>query len=274
MENTISILGCGWYGLPLAKELLSQHYLVKGSTTTPDKLEELQRDGIRPYLVSFNEGDFSYDPDFFYSETLVICIPPKRASGGQFSFPGKIKSITEAAKKGLVKNILFISSTSVYGDRNQIETESSATDADTPSGLAMIEAENILRSEPRFNVGIIRFAGLVGPGRDPARFFAGKTNVPNGQAPVNLIHLKDCIGITTAILEQQAFGLILNAVCPDHPEKQEFYTKAAQRSGLEIPAFINELKNWKQVSTNHIPERLNYSYQISDWMHWLGDNKL
>jgi hypothetical protein len=31
---TISIAGCGWYGLNLAKELLKNDYTVKGSTTT------------------------------------------------------------------------------------------------------------------------------------------------------------------------------------------------------------------------------------------------
>ena len=274
MENKISILGCGWYGMPLAKELIRQQYLVKGSTTTPDKLEQLQHNGISAYLVSFGEDNFSYDPSFFDSETLLICIPPKRASGNQSSFPGKINSIVSAAKAGQIKKILFVSSTSVYGDHNQTVTESSVTDADSPSGLAMIEAENILLNEKQFDISIIRFAGLVGPGRDPARFFAGKTNVPNGQAPVNLIHLTDCIGITIAILRQQAFGVVINAVCPDHPEKQEFYTKAARRSGLEIPGFINELNNWKKVSTNHIPEHLDYVYQISDWSRWFGLNKL
>lgn len=30
---TVSILGCGWLGLPLAEQLLAEGYSVKGSTT-------------------------------------------------------------------------------------------------------------------------------------------------------------------------------------------------------------------------------------------------
>ena len=40
-QNKIGIIGCGWLGLPLAKEFISNNYKVKGSTTTKEKLETL-----------------------------------------------------------------------------------------------------------------------------------------------------------------------------------------------------------------------------------------
>ena len=40
-KETITILGCGWLGLPLAQTLVKEGYSVKGSTTTEDKLEVL-----------------------------------------------------------------------------------------------------------------------------------------------------------------------------------------------------------------------------------------
>ncbi|WP_321539617.1 NAD(P)-binding domain-containing protein [Flavobacterium piscinae] len=45
----ISILGCGWLGMPLAKHLLQKGYSIKGSTTTETKLELLQNEGITPF---------------------------------------------------------------------------------------------------------------------------------------------------------------------------------------------------------------------------------
>lgn len=45
----ISILGCGWLGLPLAKALIENGFSVKGSTTSTDKLTALENDGITPF---------------------------------------------------------------------------------------------------------------------------------------------------------------------------------------------------------------------------------
>lgn len=271
--DTISILGCGWYGFPLAKALKSHNYNVKGSTTSPEKMESLRQTDIDPYLVIFEEDNLAYDPGFFQSKILIICIPPKRSAGSQSTFPGKIQSIINAARDGSIENIIFISSTAVYGDRCKVLTEADEPDPETVSGKAMVESEQILLQQS-IKTTIVRFGGLIGPGRDPARFFAGKTNVPNGQAPVNLIHLDDCIGLTLFILKHQAFGHIFNAVCPDHPQKQDFYTSAALRSKLETPSFVDELTKWKTVSTNHIPSLLKYNYQITGWQDWLCSDKL
>ena len=47
----ISILGCGWLGLPLGKYLLQKGHLIKGSTTDKDKMETLKASGIQPFLL-------------------------------------------------------------------------------------------------------------------------------------------------------------------------------------------------------------------------------
>ncbi|MGY0034540.1 NAD(P)-binding domain-containing protein [Pedobacter sp. NJ-S-72] len=78
LNNKISILGCGWYGLELAKELIKSGYKVKGSTTTPKKLNSLQQSGIIPYLINFSEGEDHFDTDFFNCDLLIISIPPKK----------------------------------------------------------------------------------------------------------------------------------------------------------------------------------------------------
>ncbi|HKG07705.1 MAG TPA: SDR family oxidoreductase [Pedobacter sp.] len=273
MNKTISILGCGWYGLPLAKELISLGYEVKGSTTTKEKMPALREAGIKTYLIEAASEKIKFADSFFESDILIICIPPKRSEGAQESYAGKIENIADAAGKGTVKQVIFISSTSVYGDVNQAVTESTTPKPDTASGHVLLAAEEILQNQQAFKSTIIRFAGLVGPDRDPARFFAGKSNVPNGLAPVNLIHLYDCIGITISIMEQHAYGFIINAVSADHPAKQEFYKQAANKSGLAVPSFINELNNWKTVDTNQIPSSLSYSYKIADWSQWLNEDK-
>lgn len=263
LNNKISILGCGWYGLELAKELLKNGYIVKGSTTTPDKLAILQQAGILPYLINFTPEEDNVDYEFFNCDLLIISIPPKRSTAEQHTFLSKIKQVSKAAVNGNVPNIIFISATSVYGDYNKEVNEQTTPYPETESGKAILAAERTLTAIPDFITTIVRFGGLIGPGRDPGRFFAGKSAIPNGKAPVNLIHLSDCIGLTLRIIEKQAFGYIFNACATDHPTRSIFYTAAAARSGLELPQFKDELLNWKSVHSIYIAEKLSYQFKIT-----------
>ena len=273
-KPTISILGCGWYGLALAKRLVAAGYSVKGSSTSPEKLEILSSSAIQPFLLNFQEDKIESDPEFFQTDLLLIAIPPKRNTSEQASFLGKIKKIAALAAAHQVPQVIFISSTAVYGESNAEITASSTAIPDTDSGKAMLETEQFLRSNPSFSSTILRFAGLIGPGRNPGRFFAGKQDIPNGQAPVNLVHQEDCVEFTLALIAQNAFGHIYNVCSPDHPSKQDFYVKAAQQSQLPLPAFKDELLNWKIVSGSPSNPDFHYQYRIADFSEWMDRNKL
>ena len=45
----------------------------------------------------------------------------------------------------------------------------------------------------------------------------------NADAPINYIHLKDCIGIINAIINKEKWGKTYSAVAPFHPSKIEYY---------------------------------------------------
>jgi nucleoside-diphosphate-sugar epimerase len=260
-KNTISILGCGWYGLALAKALINDGIKVKGSTTSEQKIALLADEGIEPYLVNFSADDETYNADFFDCEVLFIAIPPKARSGAGAEFIPKIQRIISAIERHSVKKVVFISSTGVYADLNCEVDERTPPLPDTESGKILLEAENLFKNDPAFKTTIIRFAGLIGPGRNPGRFFAGKKNIPNGNAPVNLIHLDDCIGLTKAIIGHHAFGYLFNGCAPDHPVKSAFYTQAAVNSGLDKPDFIDELKEWKIVKSVNLEAILEYQFK-------------
>lgn len=273
-KQTISILGCGWYGLALAKRLLAAGYAVKGSTTSPEKVEILSSLGIQAFLLNFQEQEVNNDPDFFNTDILVIAIPPKRSSSEQSTFSGKIQKIANLAQAAKVPQVIFISSTAVYGESNAEVTASSQPLPDTPSGKAMLETEQLLSANTSFSTTILRFAGLIGPGRNPGKFFAGKQDIPNGQAPVNLVHQQDCVEFTLALIRQAAFGVIYNVCSPDHPSKQEFYVKAARQSQLPLPSFNDELLKWKIVSGLPANSAFNYEYRIADFSKWMDTDSL
>ena len=260
-KQIISILGCGWFGFALAEKLISMGLHVKGSTTSPEKISRLEEAGIEPFLITLSAEANSADEAFFDSDIIFICIPPKRNSAELASYPDKIKSILENVGNKRAK-VILISSTSVYGDENKIVNENTQTNPDTDSGRVIVAAEEILKSKYPNDFTIIRFAGLIGPERNPGRFFAGKTDVPNGLAPVNLLHQSDAVGIAISILEKQAFGRIYNACSPTHPTRKDFYSKAANDSGLAVPGFIAEKTSWKIIESVNVPEFLDYQFKV------------
>ena len=79
MNKTISILGCGWLGKPLAIKLIKKGNLVKGSTTSKHKFKEFDNLGIQPYLISLenlkeNINDFIWiNYDIWYLD-LKHCL--------------------------------------------------------------------------------------------------------------------------------------------------------------------------------------------------------
>jgi len=254
----ISILGCGWYGEALAVALLRNGTTVKGSVTSAIKFERLRALNVQPYVIRFDSTSQIIDPAFFECDIMVICITPKLKTGGEQTYLHKIRCIIQTCVQYGVKKVIYVSSTGVYGDHNSEVNELNHPKSDTASGSILAEAEELFSGEPGFKTTILRFGGLIGPGRHPGRFFAGKINIPNGQAPVNLIHQQDCVAITERIIEQDAFGNLFNAVSPDHPIKSAFYREMSAKTSLPQPEFIDELKNWKIVNSINLSKILGY----------------
>ena len=262
---TVSILGCGWYGQALGRLLAANGFIVKGSVRSFEKIAQLSGFGIEPFLVNLNDDFEHIDPLFLSCDILIVSIPPKFRTEEKDGYLSKIHMIIKSIRECGINRIIYISSTGVYSEQNREVTESDRPDPDTEQGRILLYAEELFQSDPDFKTCIVRFGGLVGPGRHPGRFFGGRSNVPNGRAPVNLIHLEDCIGISLVIIGQDVFGCIVNAVSPDHPAKADFYKTAAIQAGLPAPQFIDELTNWKIVGSTNIPRLLKYEFKMRDW---------
>lgn len=259
----ISILGCGWLGLPLAKALIKNDFLVCGSTTSIEKIAILENAGIEPFLIVLSENNTIGNLTEFLadSEILIIDVPPKLRGSETENFVSKIKNIIPFIEKSAVQKVLFISSTSVYNDVDVYVTEETIAKPATESGKQLLETEQLLQSNINFKTTILRFGGLIGEDRHPVKFLAGRENLENPNAPINLIHQEDCIGIINAILSQQVWGETLNAVTPYHPTRAEYYTQKAIELNLALPKFSTDSNsNRKIILSDYLETALKYTF--------------
>ena len=240
MKNTIGIIGCGWLGLPLAKSLVKDGYNVHGSTTSKDKLDTLEKEGIKPFIVMLGEEEITGSIIQFLDQLdiLIINVPPGLRGNNKENYVLKMTHLHNAIEESSAKKIVFVSSTSVYGAVEGEVTEDTLPMPVTESGKQLVEAENIFLNDKSLQTTILRFGGLIGPNRHPITMLSGKKGLSNGNEPVNLIHLNDCIHLIKTVLENNWWNQIFNGVYPDHPLKSDYYSHMADKNMLPRPQYL------------------------------------
>jgi nucleoside-diphosphate-sugar epimerase len=262
----ISILGTGWLGIPLARHLKSKGYQVKGSTTSPPKLNQLVEMGVEPYLINIDSRVVGLKgEDFFDSDVIIITIPPSRDIAYTQS---QYKIIAQLIQKGNIKKIIYTSSTGVYGDAIGLVDENVTPHPIRATAQGCYFAEQILR-----NIGldttICRLAGLVGGNKKIGRFLAKRINVLQGNAPVNLVHQDDCVAAITQIMKGNHWNEIFNICADFHPPRKVFYPFKAQQNNFIPPTFAEDDKkpsDYKIISNAKLKAHLNYTFIHPDPM--------
>lgn len=263
MSRVIAIAGMGWLGIPLAQRFKTLGFQVKGSVTKPEKAATLQKDGFDMYTVTISEEGVHGDAQAFLKGVtdLIVMIPPglRRNTGSDYVL--KMTHFLTEIEKASIPNCVFVSSTSVYGDLQNTVTEKDIPQPENEAGRQLFQVEQLFFTSS-CNSTIVRFGGLFGGNRQPARYLAGRENLQGANAPVNLIHRNDCIGILSRIVQEQSYGEIFNAVHPQHPLKEEYYTKKAAQLGLAVPQFAipDASEKFKQVNSLNLSRVLGYSF--------------
>lgn len=242
MNKKISIMGCGWLGLPLAKKIILNDGKIKGSTTKKEKLSVLKAANIEGFVINIKEdkieGDFA--GLLFNSDLLIINIPPK--FNNNQSYVLKLQQLLPIIDKANISKIIFVSSTAVYANQKELITEENNLFSENESALELIAAENLFKQLKNSKVIILRLAGLVGEDRQPVRYLVKKEDIPNPDHTVNLIHLDDCIKLIIKVIEkfeQIPNHQILIGVNQQNLKRQKYYNNKAIQLGLTLPKFNN-----------------------------------
>lgn len=209
----ILIVGCGDIGSRTARRLLAEGYQVLGARRNPVNLP----DQVQPVTLDVADPDswqqLSQKPDY-----IVYSV----AAGGfseefyQSAYLEGVKQMLRWLKKikHTPRHILFVSSTSVYG-QTEGETVTEATKPH-PSGFAgsiMLKAEEALRKSG-LNHSCVRFSGIYGPGRDMLirQVCQGRIAPEVPVKYTNRIHSEDCAGVLAHLIGLVAAGQSLEPV--------------------------------------------------------------
>ena len=238
----------------MAAQLVAQGHQVRASTRSITRFPEIETIGALPYEFDIDEmsGDIQ---TFLNSKLLIVNITSKNIEG----FTRLVAEIENSP----IEYVIFVSSTSVYRNTNDIVNED---DGDENIDSPLFKIENLFRGDASFKTTVVRFAGLIGYSRHPGRFF-GEREIPQPEAPVNLIHRDDCLAIITAIMEQNLWGQVLNGCTDSHPSKRDFYSYARRAMGRE-PPLCSEMSeaSFKIIGNEKVKRLLSYQFQHPDLM--------
>ena len=238
----VLVIGCGYVGLPLAKELLRLGHHVVGMTRSPENAQALLRQGIQPVIADISQAD-ALAPCSASFDWIVNLV--SSSHGGVEAY----RSVYLAGTRNLIdwlrptppRLYLAASSTSVYAqmDGSRVD-ESSSTESPAETSRVLIEMEKLLLDaarQSRLPAVLLRMAGIYGPGRIHLieQFFrspADANAAPN--TLVNMIHLDDVIGAILSTFANGRPGQVYNVVDDEPTPRDEIFAWLAQRRQREL----------------------------------------
>ncbi len=252
-KESVSIIGAGWLGEPLAIKMQDAEFTVKVSKTTFEGKAELIKKGLN--AVKYDALNESKLPEELLSDIVIITIPPsvvKNKLNLQLSYSDIISNIVASCENsGITRLMIFTSSTGIYPQRSQEIDENSEIDQ-TSRALTIHQAENVF-TKGNLQYIIFRFGGLSGLDRHPgSRKF---TNSLPGNETINMVFLEDAIQAILFGINNSLEG-IFNVVAPRHVTRKEYYINCYNKIGATIN-YTNEIENPIQriISSKKIIER-------------------
>ena len=176
-------------------------------------------------------------PELLLCDTIVFNLTPSVINHSSY-FEKFIQNFKD-------KRIIFISSTSVYGEQGQVN-EKTMLHPNSENGKLLLSCESILED---YNSVIVRSAGIIGPDRHPAFSLAGRSFKVGEKEVVNLIDVKDLTQVIVKCVESDFSGTV-NAVNIHHPQKIEYYKSYCIHNNLAAPNFVvDNQRRLKSVAT-------------------------
>jgi len=236
---TAVILGCGYIGIELGRQLTAAGHDVIGVRRSDSGCQAIKDAGFSPHKADLTDGDDRAGlPD---ADWVIFAA----SSGGRDAAAAReiyVDALGDAiesygARESPPDRFLYTSSTGVYGDHDggwvDEETPLEPTTAKTK---VLVEAERIAREEAADNGidgTVARFSGLYGPDRYRLdRYLDG----PVTEGYLNMVHRVDAAGAVAFLLTEDCARDDVVLVTDDEPaDKWAFADWLADQCGVGTP---------------------------------------
>jgi len=235
--SRVAILGCGYVGLELGRQLRDDHDVV-GVRRSDGGMDAIEAAGFEAVQADVtDDGSLSAVPG---ADWLVFAA----SSGGRGADAARevyVEGLETAidhfwSREDAPERLVYTSSTGVYGDHDGAWVdESTPLDPRTAKTEVLAEAERVARERPAEYGGhgtVARFAGLYGPGRYRLeRYLDG----PVTAGYLNMVHRTDAAGAVRFLLEADHRDEVVLVVDDEPVEKWAFADWLAEACGVAFP---------------------------------------
>ena len=255
----VAILGCGYVGLELGRQLTAAGHRTIGVRRSAEGLEAVEDAGFEAVRADVtDQDDLSAVPG---ADAVVFAA----SSGGRDAETARevyvdgLRSAIEAfgTRAEPPDRFVYTSSTGVYGDHGgDWVDEETPLDPATEKAAVLVEAERIALEAPReygASGTVARLAGLYGPGRARIeRYLEG----PVTEGYLNMVHRDDAAGAIRFLLEHDHARDEVVLVADDEPvSKWEFADWLADECGVERPPKRTTEERLAELSEDDRSER-------------------
>jgi nucleoside-diphosphate-sugar epimerase len=270
----IFILGMGHVGKALSARLRSAGHRVTGSTTTPEKVADLQQHADNVVVLRGAETD-KLQQAAADCELMIVTVAPDvkktRTVEERHQHYADVLVNSCASARQSSHRVIFLSSFSVYGDGG--EGDAPVTEQ-TPTGNSEEPSSRYYQAAEQETLAagsgcVLRFPDMYGAPGDLSfeqrvamchQYFGGKA-IFSADAPLYAIHFEDVVNAVVHAVNQQLEGIY--NVCDNETlphTNQQVFDAICRQADMPLLEFLDQIKApLKKISAEKI---YNSGYRV------------
>jgi nucleoside-diphosphate-sugar epimerase len=257
MPESVLVVGCGFVGLPLARDLASGGWETHAITASEASAAKLHNEPFATHNLDISDKTSFGRVARHRFDVVIHCASSGRGGASSYAavFLGGIQNLMATLNYG---RLIFTSSTSVYA-----QTDGSTVDETSPADPTRETGQILRKTEDLVLAGngvVARLAGLYGSGRCAPlqKLLEGRATIEeDGTRRMNMLHQTDAALAIGFLVEKEATG-IYNVVDNQPVAEIDWYQYVCHRLKKTLPPFgprdLNRKRGWtnKRVSNRKL----------------------
>ena len=232
------LIGCGFLGSHVARRFPNNQPLIL-TTQSKESADRLKKEFPFVEILSSNDTEH-LQKLLFDANSVIITVAPKNSFLYRETYLELAENLCSALYKNeSVKQIIYTSSTSVYGDCDgSLVDESMMIHPITEQGKILAETEKTLQSlvNEKRKVAILRLSEIYGGERSilsRVKQILENCGVGDGSNPTNMIHVNDAARAILFCFSRKLCG-IYNLCDDDHMTRKALYDAVSKKYHLPL----------------------------------------